>query len=767
MDIHKKCPFEKDIEVFFTLRANDIMAVKFIDHLDTCPPCTLHIQKKWTDHLPEWLQNNPIMVETPKETPELKTKREDAFRNLMLETISRDIQCDLDFLPPSTVEDSLGKLGGLELIRVIGSGGMGVVFEALDSTTGEKFAVKTLKMRSGRQSTLKKRFFREAEIIKGLNHDGIVPFIRVGEDNGVPFFVMPLLKGTNLDNYLSINNQVSFEKALYIIKSIAETLEFAHSNGILHRDIKPANIWIESTQGGPDKIRILDFGLALADNNLATLTITGQLLGTPAYMPPEQSDNKKEFTKASDLFSLGCVFYLLVTGKKVFPGTNLMEILKSQAFFRIVPPSAFRSDTPPRLEKLILWLLQKSPDKRPQDVREFLTKLDNPKLLKFPFVTRRAMILSGIGATIGGASIAIYDNLRPKSLPVIIADKIYDTPNAIFIGECSRANSELNLLFWVTKEGYIHYLDDSNPKQQAPNSLGFHPIRVSRSPDSNKLLVCGKSGEICIFDFILNKIEILENSNLDFSGFCSCAWVPNEKDISEQFVITTGKKIRVFNIPNRINDKTTFNTDKKQKFLLYNDIKPDVLSNITHIQIHPIFPDRLLIAMEYGDIAYANLNQQSMIFQSSFEIGPFSMTKRNDIVLQKSLTTGPYAITIRSDGINACVFNNSGYLELWQPEQFIINFAKINIGIKNLPIKPIDIQYSKNNQSIIMLYESENINKITIIDELKKQIFAKIEINDPIFICQTNKLLLIVDNNGKTHVFDKYKNDERNKMLLR
>ena len=295
MDIHKKCPFEKDIEVFFTLRANDIMAVKFIDHLDTCPPCTLHIQKKWTYHLPEWLQNNPIMVETPKETPELKTKREDTFRNLMLETISRDIQCDLDFLPPSTVENSLGKLGGLELIRVIGSGGMGVVFEALDSTTGEKFAVKTLKMRSGRQSILKKRFFREAEIIKGLNHDGIVPFIRAGEDNGVPFFVMPLLKGSNLDNYLSINNQVSFEKALYIIKSIAETLEFAHSNGILHRDIKPANIWIESTQGGPDKIRILDFGLALADNNLATLTITGQLLGTPAYMPPEQSDNKKEF----------------------------------------------------------------------------------------------------------------------------------------------------------------------------------------------------------------------------------------------------------------------------------------------------------------------------------------------------------------------------------------------------------------------------------------------------------------------------------------
>jgi len=762
MNSHKSCPFQKDMDLFFTLSANDLMAVKFFNHIDTCRICTIHIQNHWTERLPDWLRKNPATVETSTDSPELKAKKEYAFRNLMLETISHDIQCDLDYLPPSNLENSLGKLGGLDLIRVIGSGGMGVVFEALDSNTGEKYAVKTLKMGAGTQSNLKKRFFREAEIIKGLNHDGIVPFIRSGEDKGVPFFVMPLLKGSNLDNYIISNNQISFEKAIYIINSVAETLEFAHSKGILHRDIKPANIWIESTQAATEKIRILDFGLALVDNNLATLTMTGQLLGTPAYMPPEQSDNKLELTKASDLFSLGCVFYLLVTGKKVFPGSNLLEILKSQAFFRIVPPSSFRPDIPPRLEKLILWLLQKSPEKRPQDVREFLTKLDNPNLLKYPLISRRTMIFCGIGTTIGAASLTLYESLKPKPLPVLAADLVYDTPKAIFIGECSRGNSELNPFFWVTKDGYIRYLDDSNPNQHSQNSLGFNPILVSRSPDSNKLLVCGKSGEICVFDFILNKIEILENSNLDFSGFCSCAWVPNEKGIAEQFVITTGKKIRVFNISKLINLKKILNNN-----LLSNEIKPDVSSNITHIQIHPVFPDRLLIAMEYGDIAYANLNQQSMIFQSSFEIGPFSMTKRNDIVLQKSLTTGPYAITIRDDGVNACVLNNFGNLELWQPEQFITNFANISIGIENLPIKPIDIQYSKNNQSIIMLYQSKNKNKITIIDELKKQVFAKIEISDPIFICQTKKLLFILDNNGKTHGFDKYKNDDKAKMLLR
>jgi len=193
---------------------------------------------------------------------------------------------------------------------------------------------------------------------------------------------MELPKGKNLESFLESNTNLDFKKIIAIIGSIAEILDFAHNNGILHRDIKPANIWIETKPDGAEKVRILDFGLAVNDDKLSTLTMTGQLLGTPAYMPPEQTDGNGKLTRASDLFSLGCIFYLLVTGKKVFPGANLLEILKSQAFFKIVPPCAFRPDIPPGLEQLILWLLQKSPEKRPQSAALFLEKTQKPKFVK-------------------------------------------------------------------------------------------------------------------------------------------------------------------------------------------------------------------------------------------------------------------------------------------------------------------------------------------------------------------------------------------------
>ena len=767
----KKCPFESDIEVFFTLQANDFMAAKFAEHLNTCTTCPRLIQNHWTSRLPDWLQKVPVQETLSPKTTDFQTKSANAYRKIMLETLSRDIQADLEFLPPSDLENALGFLGGLDLIRVIGSGGMGIVFEALDSKTGERFALKTLKIVGRTQPNLKKRFFREAEIIKELNHEGIVPFIKVGEDQGIPYFIMHLLKGNNLENYVLKNNQISFPYIVSIIRSLTETLGFAHDKGILHRDIKPANIWIENTDDGLEKIRVLDFGLALADNKLATLTMSGQLLGTPAYMPPEQTDNTMELTRSSDLFSLGCVFYLLVTGKRVFPGSNLMEILRSQALFRIIPPSAFRPDTPPRLEQLILWLLQKSPAKRPQSARELLDKLDHPKLLKYPLLSRRNLIYCGIGASLGVASLALYNQTRPKPLPILSADRIYDTPKAIFVGECSKGNGNANSLFWVSSDGFIHYLNDSGGQSAPSIPLGFTPGLVSTSSDGRKLLVCGNAGELCVFSFISNIIEIVERINLESGPLSCCIWTPNQKIVSNQFIITTGTKIRIFNIlyknlKNEIIDAAE-TTAKTKITIAANYITPDVKSNVKQIQIHPLNPNRLLIAMESGDVAYANLNQNSMIFQSSFEIGPFSMTKRNDITLKKSLMSGPFVMRIRKDGVNACILSSDGELQIWQPEEFVYKLLSKNIGINDVPIEPIDIQYSYNSQSIVALFKTNNLNKIVLIDELTKKVFANIDVDEPIFVYQNKEYYLILSKNGKVHIFDKYKNANNIRILLR
>jgi hypothetical protein len=113
MNYHKSCPFQKDIDLFFTLRANDLMAGKFFNHIDTCRICTIHIQNHWTERLPDWLRKNPATVETSTDSPELKAKKEYAFRNLMLETISRDIQSDLDYFDTELFETFLHLKSGL------------------------------------------------------------------------------------------------------------------------------------------------------------------------------------------------------------------------------------------------------------------------------------------------------------------------------------------------------------------------------------------------------------------------------------------------------------------------------------------------------------------------------------------------------------------------------------------------------------------------------------------------------------------------------
>lgn len=156
-----------------------------------------------------------------------------------------------------------------------------------------------------------------------------------------------------------------------------------------------------------------------------------------------------------------------------------------------------------------------------------------------------------------------------------------------------------------------------------------------------------------------------------------------------------------------------------------------------------------------------------MIFQSSFEIGPFSMTKRNDITLQKSLMSGPFVMRIRKDGVNACILSSDGELQIWQPEEFVYKLLSKNIGINDVPIEPIDIQYSYNSQSIVALFKTNNLNKIVLIDELTKKVFANIDVDEPIFVYQNKEYYLILSKNGKVHIFDKYKNANNIRILLR
>ena len=185
---------------------------------------------------------------------------------------------------------------------------------------------------------------------------------QVSEDRGVPFLAMELLEGESLESRLNREGKLPLAEVLRIGCEIAEGLAAAHVRGLIHRDIKPANIWLESGPGG--KVKILDFGLARPMEGDAVITDSGDILGTPAYMAPEQARGERLDHRA-DLFSLGCVLYRLATGQMPFPGAGPSAVLFALATRTPAPPRSLDSQLPSSLERLILELLAKAPDGRP------------------------------------------------------------------------------------------------------------------------------------------------------------------------------------------------------------------------------------------------------------------------------------------------------------------------------------------------------------------------------------------------------------------
>ncbi|HEV3447860.1 MAG TPA: protein kinase, partial [Gemmataceae bacterium] len=219
-----------------------------------------------------------------------------------------------DFLAPAQSPDELGRLGPYRVLNVLGAGGMGVVFRAEDPHLQRLVALKALLPGLAASGSAKQRFLREARAAAALKHDHVVTIHQVGEDRGVPYLAMEFLEGEPLDECLKREGKLPVAEVLRIGREMAEGLSAAHEHGLIHRDIKPANVWLEGKKG---RVKILDFGLARAATDESHLTQSGAIMGTPAFMAPEQAQGKNVEPR-SDLFSLGCVLYRMATGKAPF-----------------------------------------------------------------------------------------------------------------------------------------------------------------------------------------------------------------------------------------------------------------------------------------------------------------------------------------------------------------------------------------------------------------------------------------------------------------
>jgi Tol biopolymer transport system component len=328
------------------------------------------------------------------------------------------------------------RVGPYEVVALLGAGGMGEVYRARDTNLGRDVALKTLPDSVTHDPERLARFRREAQVLAALNHPHIGSIYGFEETSGQGFLVLELVEGETLAARIA-RGPLPVDQALAIAREIAEALQSAHDTGIIHRDLKPANIALTAT----DRVKVLDFGLAKATetavasgslNQLNSPTVTspamltgmGVILGTAAYMSPEQARGRAA-DKRSDVWAFGCVLYEMLTGTRPFMGDDVSDtlatVLKNHPAWAALPPSL-----PPSIRTLLEGCLEKNPHDRISDISTALFVLKHPSLAATPvrtppastrWVTWGALGLAA-AATIAAVAIALWPRPAAPAAPV-------------------------------------------------------------------------------------------------------------------------------------------------------------------------------------------------------------------------------------------------------------------------------------------------------------------------------------------------------------
>ena len=265
-------------------------------------------------------------------------------------------------------EEEITNVGRYKILETLGRGSMGLVYKALDPKINRLLAIKTIRFSDEFDEDviqeIKGRFFREAEIAGQLSHPSIVTIYDLGDDRDLTYMAMEYLEGEDLENFVTKNNLLPLQKVLHVVAGVADALDFAHKADVIHRDIKPANVMLLKSGG----IKVTDFGIAKAISS--SRTKTGVILGTPNYMSPEQIMGQK-IDPRSDIFSLGVLFFQLLTGQLPFQGDNLSSLLYQITQVRHPPLGNYNSKIPRACEQIMDKALAKNPKERFQSAAEF------------------------------------------------------------------------------------------------------------------------------------------------------------------------------------------------------------------------------------------------------------------------------------------------------------------------------------------------------------------------------------------------------------
>ena|GEM_PF-940690 len=271
-------------------------------------------------------------------------------------------------------EPELKQLGRYKIDRVLGKGAMGMVYAGTDTRLHRTVAIKTILKSAVDEDTAREysmRFVREAQAVARLNHPNIVQVYDFGEEGDIAYIVMEFIKGKELKNFFDANERFELKEAVRIMCELCDALHFAHEAGIIHRDIKPANVMIDHN----GKVKLADFGVArITDASATEKTQAGTMVGTPAYMSPEQITGGN-IDRRSDIFSAGIILYQFLTGEKPFTGSGAWTIAKKIIQDNPPPPSTINKGIPPVFDQIVNKALAKSVEARYQTAKDLANAL--------------------------------------------------------------------------------------------------------------------------------------------------------------------------------------------------------------------------------------------------------------------------------------------------------------------------------------------------------------------------------------------------------
>jgi WD40 repeat protein/serine/threonine protein kinase len=417
-------------------------------------------------------------------------------------------------LGPARQPDEIGRLGPYRVLKVLGSGGMGVVFLAHDPNLDRPIALKVMLPNHAEGKAARQRFLREARAAAAIRHDNIVVIHQVGEDQGVPFLAMEYLEGETLEERLRREERLPLPEVLRVGEELARALAAGHEKGLIHRDVKPANIWLEkrftaenaekkeerreretsshtgqrqdysssaslsssSALSAPSavnlfRVKLLDFGLVRAIREEGQVTATGAFLGTPPFMAPEQILDPNVEAPA-DLFSLGCVLYVMSTGQLAFKGQDALAVRLGGQRPQPPPPHLLNPDLPRAFSDLVMKLLEPNPRDRPAGaiaVAEELARLTRPK----PARPRRRLAAAALLFLLVTASLVVV-HLTTTS------------------GEMTIETSDPNIDLVVEKGGTLVRIRDKKTGKDWKLDAGKYTFSMADDPDGLTIDLPGK-----------------------------------------------------------------------------------------------------------------------------------------------------------------------------------------------------------------------------------------------------------------------------------